>query len=312
MNLSEKDFEELRVKLPVMFDNMKTLVDARLLHQSIEAKEVFAKWINRNIESLSLIEDVDYFVIEYDYEGNTLPKDSGVYVAKREFHLTTDAAKQILMTLRSELGKKIRLYFIEVEKKFREMPVISYSAFVEGLVDKLGFDFRDEEDMLRYIFELRKENRLLASANETLKKSLNNRTGVTMSFIRAGYQDLDYYVMIDDAAKRLQAYGYDIGPRNFLKFLCDIHFLMRKDKGYEATRSAITRGYAVYKQTREKYFGKDFVFQRVFITSKGFETLVNNIKDKCKEEFLKYGKFLEKEPKEFKPIEKWDIDDLFE
>ena len=105
-------------------DNSKT-VSGRDLHEYliVEARggqtgEMFAHWMDRMIDYLGLEENLDYTVLELDYRGiEIFSKSDNQRVAKREFALSLDAAKQISMIQKNDRGRKARQYFIGIEKK---------------------------------------------------------------------------------------------------------------------------------------------------------------------------------------------------
>lgn len=91
------------------------LVNARDLHAGLGSKQQFADWIKDRIGKYGFNADIDYFI----NLGNRSDGKAGK--PKTEYHLSLDMAKEIAMVENNEQGKKIRKYFIEVEKKAREM-----------------------------------------------------------------------------------------------------------------------------------------------------------------------------------------------
>ncbi|MCK0202166.1 antA/AntB antirepressor family protein [Ornithobacterium rhinotracheale] len=90
------------------------LVDARELHQRLGSKRNFADWIKSRIEKYEFIENEDYFSFSQICE-----KPLGGRPAI-EYHLTLTMAKELAMLQDNEMGRKIRRYFIEVEKSARK------------------------------------------------------------------------------------------------------------------------------------------------------------------------------------------------
>ena len=89
------------------------LVDARELHRKLKVQTKFTNWFPRRVEEYKFDEGKDYFA-----ENQLLPKNGQkVYHRPRtEYFLTIDMAKEIAMVERTEVGKMIRNYFIEMEK----------------------------------------------------------------------------------------------------------------------------------------------------------------------------------------------------
>ena len=89
------------------------LVDARELHRGLKVQTSFNHWFNRRVSEYNFDENKDYFT-----ENQLLDKNDKKYPhrPRTEYFLTIDMAKEIAMVERTEVGKKIRNYFIEMEK----------------------------------------------------------------------------------------------------------------------------------------------------------------------------------------------------
>ena len=124
-------------------DNM--LIDARLLHQQLKSGQKFADWIKKRIDEFGFEENQDFFVILGKSIFGRKPTD---------YHLTMDMAKELAMLERNEVGKRIRQYFIAVEKEAREtagsaklLPKGVHSRMINGrkvypylrMAEKIGY-----------------------------------------------------------------------------------------------------------------------------------------------------------------------------
>ena len=89
------------------------LVDARELHRKLKVQTKFTNWFPRRVEEYKFDEGKDYFT-----EDQLLPKNGQkvFHRPRTEYFLTIDMAKEIAMVERTEVGKMIRNYFIEMEK----------------------------------------------------------------------------------------------------------------------------------------------------------------------------------------------------
>ena len=99
--------------IAIIEQNGIQLIDARELHRRLGVQTKFTNWFPRRVEEYRFDEGKDYFT-----ENQLLPKN-GQKVSHRprtEYFLTIDMAKEIAMVERTEVGKKIRNYFIEMEK----------------------------------------------------------------------------------------------------------------------------------------------------------------------------------------------------
>lgn len=90
-------------------DYGERLVNARELHGKLMIATRFNDWISRMIESYGFVENDDF----YSYLSKTAGRPS------KEYLLTLDTAKEIAIVQNNEMGRAIRKYFIEVEKRYR-------------------------------------------------------------------------------------------------------------------------------------------------------------------------------------------------
>ena len=96
-------------------ENQEQVVSGRELHKNLEVKTPYTQWFNRMCE-YGFDENVDYILVSQKCETNN-PKNPWTEIT--DYILKLDMAKEIAMIQRTEIGKKIRQYFIEVEKRFR-------------------------------------------------------------------------------------------------------------------------------------------------------------------------------------------------
>lgn len=92
--------------------NGEQLVSSRELYDFLELSERFSKWWDRMI-GYGFVEGTDYTPYQKVHPQNKQIIDD--YVIK------LDMAKELSMLQRTEKGKQARLYFIECEKKLKEM-----------------------------------------------------------------------------------------------------------------------------------------------------------------------------------------------
>ncbi|CNI49673.1 AntA/AntB antirepressor domain-containing protein [Yersinia similis] len=93
------------------------LCDARDLHAFLGIGKVFAAWITSRIAEYGFTENQDYILLSQI--GKQTPGRGGHN--RKDYHLTLDTAKELAMVERNEKGHQIRRYFIECEKKLRQL-----------------------------------------------------------------------------------------------------------------------------------------------------------------------------------------------
>jgi phage anti-repressor protein len=91
-------------------------VNARELWEALESKQEFANWIKDRVEKYGFTEGGDYLIILSNNNERGRPK--------QEYVLTLDVAKEIAMVENNDKGRMIRRYFIEAEKRYRELKLI--------------------------------------------------------------------------------------------------------------------------------------------------------------------------------------------
>lgn len=93
-------------------ENNQQLVSARELHEFLESKERFSKWFDKMVD-YGFEEGVDYTPYQMVHPSNL--QEITDYVLK------IDMAKEISMVSKLEKGKIARKYFIECEKRLKEV-----------------------------------------------------------------------------------------------------------------------------------------------------------------------------------------------
>jgi anti-repressor protein len=88
---------------------------ARDLHSFIGGADEFMHWFRDKADQCSLRPAIDY----REVLGHK-PYKSGKGRPRREMVLTLDAAKQVGMTARGDHGRKLRLYFLDCERRLLE------------------------------------------------------------------------------------------------------------------------------------------------------------------------------------------------
>lgn len=97
------------------------LVSSRELHKKLEITERFNSWFDRMLK-YGFIENVDYTGCKiFNTQANQ---------ELDEYILKIDMAKQICMLQRSEKGTEFRLYFIECEKRLKEVTQQNYLKLI--------------------------------------------------------------------------------------------------------------------------------------------------------------------------------------
>lgn len=99
-------------------------VMGRELHKALEIKTQYSKWFERMCE-YGFTENSDFVTIVknvYRADGTEMPKQQS------DHQLTIDMAKEICMIQRTEVGRRCRQYFLDVEKQWNSPEAIMHRA----------------------------------------------------------------------------------------------------------------------------------------------------------------------------------------
>lgn len=106
--------EQELIKVEVNNNNEKC-VSGRELHKVLEIGTQYTKWFDRMCE-YGFVENIDYVTISQ--KRLTAQNNETTYI---DHIIKLDMAKEIAMIQRTEKGKQVRLYFIEIEKKYNNI-----------------------------------------------------------------------------------------------------------------------------------------------------------------------------------------------
>ncbi|XGU46894.1 antA/AntB antirepressor family protein [Fusobacterium necrophorum subsp. funduliforme] len=118
-------------------DNNEQLVDARELWIQLDVKRDFTTWIKGRIERYRFVENVDFMhSLNFPQNGGKLGRPLENYI------LTLDMAKELAMIENNERGRAVRKYFIQCEKKLRDLE-IKQMAILKNKVQELETTVKD-------------------------------------------------------------------------------------------------------------------------------------------------------------------------
>ncbi|EPO2676139.1 antA/AntB antirepressor family protein, partial [Escherichia coli] len=157
------------------------LVNARDLHTFLGVGKRFASWITERIAEYGFVENQDYILVSPNREI----KGRGGDRRSKDYHLTLDTAKETAMVERNEKGRQIRRYFIECEKKLRNIqPVqteLQFTAEEIILLCYMQLWMEKAQDLSKHLYPIMKElnssytNKLYDIAFETIYMVTKNK-----------------------------------------------------------------------------------------------------------------------------------------
>ncbi len=114
------------ITIAINYDNDNPTISGRELHEALGIKTQYSKWFARMCE-YGFTENRDFFTVVknvYREDGRQMPQE------QNDHYLTIDMAKELCMIQRSEIGKRCREYFLEVEKKWNSPEAVVARALL--------------------------------------------------------------------------------------------------------------------------------------------------------------------------------------
>lgn len=149
--------------LKINYDSDRITLSARELHEFLEIRTEFAKWMQRMCE-YGFTENQDYRVfVKNDDKSKGRPAT--------DYEITLDMAKEIAMIQRNDKGKQARQYFIEIEKQWNSPERIIARGLIESqkLIESLNQQVIEMKPKAEYFDNLVDRN-LLTNFRDTAKE----------------------------------------------------------------------------------------------------------------------------------------------
>ena len=215
-------------------------VSARELHEKLQIATAFKDWMPRMI---------DYGFEEGKDFSSFLSESTGGRPCK-EYNISIDMAKQICMIQRSETGKKIRQYFIDLEKAWNTPELI----MARGL--KAAQKMIEQKD---------EQIKLLVADNKSMKPKAIFADAVTAS---------DNSILIRDLAKMLRQNGAKYGEKRLYKQLREDGYICKGST--EPTQRAMELGlFERIVRTVQRGDGLPLETVTTKVTGKGQQYFIN-------------------------------------
>lgn len=173
-------------------ENHEPVVSARDLHKGLEISKRFSAWFDQN--SKLFIENEEFTSVP---KGTPVTGGNGNIQYLDDYALTLDMAKQLAMMSRTDKGKEVRKYFIQVEKDFNSPEKIMARALLMADQKVHKLEAQIEADKPKVIFAD------AVSASHTS-------------------------ILVGDLAKLISQNGYKIGANRLFSWLRENGYLIKK------------------------------------------------------------------------------------
>ena len=227
--------------LKVNYDNERITLSARELHEFLEIKTKYKDWFPRMC-TYGFDENVDYRAMAQ--KRATAQGNETTYV---DHEITLDMAKEIAMIQRSEKGKEVRQYFLELERRWNSPEAVMNRAL---------------EYSRKQVKALMEEKQGLIEENKELKPKALFADAVSAS---------NESILIGQLAKLIRQNGYEIGQNRLFEWMRENEYLIKKGERYnQPTQKSMDLGLFEVKETfNEK---TQWSGTQTLITPKGRET----------------------------------------
>lgn len=221
-------------------DSHEPVVSGRQLHEALEVKTPYSMWFDRMVE-YGFTENQDFLL-------NNFVKQTGRGGHNKVDHvIKLDMAKEIAMIQRTDKGKEVRQYFIQVEKDFNSPEKIMARALL--MADK-------KVHKLEAQIEADKPKVLFADAVSASHTS----------------------ILVGDLAKLISQNGYKIGGNRLFVWLRENGYLIKRkgsDWNMPTQRSMEMKLFEIKESTITHPDGHISVSKTVKVTGKGQQYFIN-------------------------------------
>lgn len=216
--------------------NGEPLVSARELHEKLEVKTRFNDWFDRQMETLGFSQDEDFY-------SNLSKTQNDMGRPAVDYLLTSDVAKHVALASKTERGKQIRQWFIDLERSIR-------------IVRREPTKLELARDLVAALEDVEAKNLLIAHQVEIIE-SQKAAVDFVNNYVRA-----DGLFTIRNTAKNLH-----IQEKIFIKACLKEKVLYRENGRLVPFANWLAKGYFDVK-TGEK---NGHAFQQTRFTSAGLE-----------------------------------------
>lgn len=232
--------------IPVNYDANQPSVSARDLYEMLNIKTAFKDWFRRMCE-YGFEEGKDFCSKMSESTGGRPAKDADISI---------DMAKQICMIQRSPEGRRIRQYFIDLEKAWNTPEQIFARAL--KMADKT-------------IDKLKSDNAMLLEDNERMKPKEIFADAVTAS---------DTSILVGELAKILRQNGLKTGQNKLFEWMRNNGYLIKRkgtDWNMPTQRAMDMELFEIKETVINQPNGSTKISKTPKVTGKGQQYFINKL-----------------------------------
>lgn len=236
--------------LRINYESEMPTVSARDLHEALEISKRFSVWFETN--SQGFVENEDFTSVLL---GTEVQNNGGVQMRElQDYNVSVDMAKHICLMSRTQKGKQIRQYFIDLEKAWNTPEQIMARAL------KMAS---------QSIESLKQDNAVLLADNQRMKPKEIFADAVATSHTS---------ILIGDLAKLLKQNGIETGQKRLFDWLRENGYLIKR-KGADwnmPTQKAMELGlFEVKESTVNNPDGSVRINRTTKVAGKGQQYFIN-------------------------------------
>lgn len=221
-------------------DNHEPVVSGRQLHEALGVKTKYADWFNRMIE-YGFTENQDFLLLKNEQQTGRGGHNKVDHIIK------LDMAKEIAMIQRTERGKQVRQYFIQVEKDFNSPEKIMARALLMADQKVHKLEAQIEADRPKVLFAD------AVSASHTS-------------------------ILVGELAKLISQNGYKIGANRLFSWMRENGYLIKRkgsDWNVPTQRSMDLKLFEIMETNVQHADGHIAVNKTPKVTGKGQQYFIN-------------------------------------
>ena len=221
-------------------DNHEPVVSGRQLHEALDVKTKYADWFNRMID-YGFAENQDFLLLKNEQQTGRGGHNKVDHVIK------LDMAKEIAMIQRTDKGKEVRQYFIQVEKDFNS----------------------PEKIMARALLMADKKIHKLETQIEADKPKVLFADAVSASHTS---------ILVGELAKLISQNGYKIGANRLFSWMRENGYLIKRkgsDWNMPTQRSMDLKLFEIKETNVQHADGHITVNKTPKVTGKGQQYFIN-------------------------------------
>ena len=245
------------IKVKVKGDQQ--LVSARDLHKGLRLTTRFSKWVNQNFRDFE--SGIDFMSVT----GVTDMPNGGTKPIQ-DYAVTIDMAKQLCMMSHTELGKKYRRYFIELERKWNDPQEVVKRGY--AILQSENTQLKIENNQLKI------ESTQLKAENAAMRPKAIFADAVSVS---------DTPILVGELAKLLKQNGVEIGQNRLFAWMRQNGYLINRrgtDYNMPTQRSMELKLFKIKETSIQHSDGHVTVNKTPKVTGKGQQYFINKFLSK--------------------------------